>query len=578
MKKEFLEYLKNNEWKIILLLTIFVIIFGTFGFLTIDDAEYKSMRFLDALYLSLQLFVLQSGYIKPNINLLLEIARFLAPVIVAYATIKSILVLLSTNFGLFNLKNHIIICGLSDKSFTLVNDLSDKKFTIVIIDNFTENINDQYSLPNKVIKIKALPSDSNALTKVKVQNAKYIFIMNEGDEINIKIATNIYRILGSEKVHSQLEKIICFIHIYEPVYEEIFKSHPIFLEQNDRLDARLINIYRKGSEILTHTYPIEVERKQSTIPKEKTIIISGFGRAGKSILIQNALIYHYTNEKLLTAIIVDPKVFQELEFFRYDYPSIYELINFKPLETSLDKLYGNEILAQNGNLVDAVYLCGGDDKLKIALTKRLRNVFTFSKIFICFQRNSDLTKLIKEGDLPYKQENLVIFNLLEETCKFEHIVNPDLELLAEKIHEMYYNVQIKAGETPEKNSSLKPWHELPEDLKDSNRQQAYHIKFKLNAFGYDIIEKDSILNEIIFTKNPDLLEKMSKAEHIRWVDEKLLKGWSFAPGKKDPVKRTHPDLIPYEELDEPTKQKDRDTILNIPEILSLSGKKIVKIV
>ena len=63
----------------------------------------------------------------------------------------------------------------------------------------------------------------------------------------------------------------------------------------------------------------------------------------------------------------------------------------------------------------------------------------------------------------------------------------------------------------------------------------------------------------------EIIEKLSEMEHLRWMAHKRLAG--FILGKeKDNDKKIHPDLIPYAELEPEIKQKDRDTIFNIPEL------------
>ena len=49
---------------------------------------------------------------------------------------------------------------------------------------------------------------------------------------------------------------------------------------------------------------------------------------------------------------------------------------------------------------------------------------------------------------------------------------------------------------------------------------------------------------------------------IRWSRFHYLNGWRYAPGKKDPRVRTHPDLVPYAQPagDQP---KDADAYLNL---------------
>jgi serine phosphatase RsbU (regulator of sigma subunit) len=53
---------------------------------------------------------------------------------------------------------------------------------------------------------------------------------------------------------------------------------------------------------------------------------------------------------------------------------------------------------------------------------------------------------------------------------------------------------------------------------------------------------------------------------MRWSWEKRLNGWTYS-GNKDDIKKTHPSLIPYEQLNESEKEKDRELVKLIPAFL-----------
>ena len=46
-----------------------------------------------------------------------------------------------------------------------------------------------------------------------------------------------------------------------------------------------------------------------------------------------------------------------------------------------------------------------------------------------------------------------------------------------------------------------------------------------------------------------------EAEHDSWVRAYLDMGWVYGP-RRDPVAKTHPDLVPYDELDPAEREKD----------------------
>jgi ryanodine receptor 2 len=55
-----------------------------------------------------------------------------------------------------------------------------------------------------------------------------------------------------------------------------------------------------------------------------------------------------------------------------------------------------------------------------------------------------------------------------------------------------------------------------------------------------------------------LIEHMAKNVHEVWAKNRISQGWHYGPRRDDDLK-THPCLVPYEELPEVEKQYDRDT-------------------
>ncbi len=149
----------------------------------------------------------------------------------------------------------------------------------------------------------------------------------------------------------------------------------------------------------------------------------------------------------------------------------------------------------------------------------------------------------------------------------------DLLLLAQAIHEDYCQMARSYGDTPETNSALVPWDNLPPGLQAANLAQADDIPHKLRALGYEIVEAGGVpATEIRL--DPALVEPLSILEHDRWMSEKLRAGWTYAP-VRDNARLHHPLLVPYDDLPEREKEKDRDTVRNIPNLLA-KAKCLVK--
>ena len=157
-----------------------------------------------------------------------------------------------------------------------------------------------------------------------------------------------------------------------------------------------------------------------------------------------------------------------------------------------------------------------------------------------------------------------------------------LEKLAEAAHNVFYEDLIIKGhkygqftqESKKEHSLLKPYAELSEDEKESNRNNVRDIPNKLASVGYAMVQTRG--NETQSKFKNDEIEKLSKMEHERWMQEKLDTGWQHAK-KTNRATKLHKSLIPWEKLSEDEKEKDRALVKGIPKILSKAGYTMIKL-
>jgi hypothetical protein len=66
------------------------------------------------------------------------------------------------------------------------------------------------------------------------------------------------------------------------------------------------------------------------------------------------------------------------------------------------------------------------------------------------------------------------------------------------------------------------------------------------------------------------IEELARGEHERWSSDLRREGWKR--GKtNDPERRLHPSLVPWEELGEDERDKDREPVRALPRMLALVG-------
>ena len=73
----------------------------------------------------------------------------------------------------------------------------------------------------------------------------------------------------------------------------------------------------------------------------------------------------------------------------------------------------------------------------------------------------------------------------------------------------------------------------------------------------------------------ELVEKIAENVHEVWAQNRLDEGWVYGEERNDALK-THPCLVPYDELPEIEKEYDRDTAMGTLRLISKFGFKITK--
>jgi hypothetical protein len=152
------------------------------------------------------------------------------------------------------------------------------------------------------------------------------------------------------------------------------------------------------------------------------------------------------------------------------------------------------------------------------------------------------------------------------------VLEEELDELARSVHAEYLK-GAEAKLTPEEwlkkrkeasatwHSPLRDWELLWPFYRDDNRNSADFAGRRLAALGLALVDatgeapKQSTVQPVDLTR--DELTILAKLEHRRWTVNRLMNGWRRGEEKqKDPVKRIHHDLVPWEQLSEESKGKD----------------------
>jgi hypothetical protein len=137
-----------------------------------------------------------------------------------------------------------------------------------------------------------------------------------------------------------------------------------------------------------------------------------------------------------------------------------------------------------------------------------------------------------------------------------------IDALAQTIHENY-----RATFAPDAAG----WPELSDDLREANRAQARDIVAKLAVIGARVGRGKA--TRFAFTAAE--LDGLARAEHERWMAQRIEAGWTYGP-VRDNDRKIHPMIVPWEQLSELERDKDRDAVRHIPDVLARVGLRVVR--
>ena len=92
--------------------------------------------------------------------------------------------------------------------------------------------------------------------------------------------------------------------------------------------------------------------------------------------------------------------------------------------------------------------------------------------------------------------------------------------------------------------------------------------------GYSVVDADSP-GEAITGFDVDTIEFFAEREHEAWCKLKFNLGWRYG-SVKDEISKTNPNLVEWKVLDFESKESNKNTFRNLPELCKNVDLKIVK--
>lgn len=520
-----------------------------------------SFDITDLAYDVFQLFPINSSFEPTRVNLLLNVARFLAPLSLATVLIQGFVRLFSLRFReqeIRKFRNHVIVAGDSENNRKLARNLKSEEKQYVLLTADPENA--PQALPDDDLFVLTIPQyDIHALKKAGIKKAKYLIISFANDTDALLLASRLSESLSREEITHQPDILVLFNN---PAWAEYCNDLGITwqvsngFKPDSQVKFRFLNHTDAAVRrvMLQHAPDIycRVDQPDSNHPG---ISIVGWNLVCERLLLNLARNSHYLNHKMLQVHLFADDLATFTEFkARYQLDKVIR-IN----EHTYAELAGAE------HQVPVVYITEqSDEKLLLILAEIRRSAALSGATRIVLSDRSDsIAGLIRESGHLFT-------DLSAESTQFNTLVDESIDRLAQIIHQEYLNSLPSVNpEIPTHRS----WEQLPDEIRNRNRAQADHLWVKLRSLNAEMVPLHEAGETIDITTDPRF-EALSKAEHHRWNAYMLTTGWR--PGsERDEQRKIHPDIIPYEELTEQKRIYDRNTLKNIDILARAMDCKII---
>jgi hypothetical protein len=518
---------------------IYIISFtlGLIGYLQTNEFD-----FISSCYNSLRLFILEFDGSVHNIPFLLNLSRFLSPLILAssiFLALKEYFDIALLNFKIRHLSGHTIVFCKNESDINFIHKRSNTLLvTNVLCDGLSltsENIND--------------------IEKVNIEKAEKVILLND-DRTNLSYLREI------KKRFPNLKNITLYIRLEDNENVRMFNRFKLNTNFKKEL---LINPRQLFSrEVFLNNPAVDYVNHHKKVPHA---LISGEYENIKWLIFEMANISHYPSLKNLKVTLIGNKSEKHKKMLIDEFPNIDQIIDFHIIVKS-----STSISKEDLSLLDitAIYISEKTLEESQITASHLKRIFYSNKtdsINTCvINFGFGLIDDVYETAAFNSEFNIKYFDykILRDLNIIQHL--DDYDIISKKIHNDYY----------ERNPDhTVKWEDLPETMKMSNRYQAYHTNIKLGYLGY-IVDVNSKADKINIVYSESQLGVLAQMEKRRWNAERLLSGWIYGE-EKHPDLKIHNDLVPWEELDEIAKQKDRDTVSNITNTITALGFSLTKV-
>lgn len=517
-------------------------------------------------------FMFDANASEPVQHTLRNLAGTMLKATLGFAGLYAYLRLIGTNFGRVRLilyfREHVIICGLGRKGRRLAGDLLEQGRKVVVVDQMEHPDEEIELLERGAVIIHGDATQAITLEKAGIAKAGALVTLSGSDQVNVDIAAAAQGLfagaaqagtpVGPPAIRraASLAPLKCVCHIGEPKYRRLLSDHRIFKQNTAAFDARIVTVSDVAACEILHRHPPDRNADiwaAGAAPVH--LLLVGTNELMRALIHQFALQAHYPNAVRARVTVVDTEADAFLSQLSADYPALPELLDLVGVSAPGTELRASTIADVERGDGARIPIC----LAVVALDHDITCISVAHHLSRALESDRGISVVACSNGAGWRQSIASIGHekrgvVLFDPCELftaRNVLFEQLDTTARAQHERYLEEALADGKSIGGKPALQHWDELDEMIKDWNRHFVQHAVFKRRIAAQILETTDTPMDRVI--------ELLAQVEHRRWAADVMLSGWTHAADYSY-ERRTNPNLVSWEQLDEATRRYDRQVV------------------
>jgi len=556
-----------------------VLVLGFWGWM-IQRPPANFSGVLDNIFRTLQLITLQfPNDIRESPSLLLQIARLAVPLVAILASFQILIGLVTRPARLALLprtSGHVVVCGsphMTDAAFRAL--ASHGRAVVIAAADIPEAQRDHLESLGLIV-VDADPLQPATMKSLHLTGATALFLVGDDDVANLNMA-----MLALPGLDERLKELPSLIVAAKIESEELASElDPVLNGLSFRYNVRYhrLSPAREALRLeLGRFAPILVKGSAGAISHGLIVgLVGNWEQLAAELVI--AMQDHPANSAVLT-FVVDQEGAEKVRRWHKDKPEFDLVVEIAILsiERGASLPAADDASAWREKYpAPQLALVLRDDAAAVATALALRrpgNPLGLDNIPVLVHQTKEDRLLAKLSDAQVghrDMSNFVAIGGIVRPESIERVLDRRGDEAAIALHAHYLRAakMLGAGTL----AALDAWDKLPETVRQANRSAVEHAPILFASVGFRLVAGSPTQTATLTNAE---LETLAAVEHRRWLADHIVRGWRFGE-KHDDTLMLHPDIRHYASLEEPAKEKDRNNVRVLLDVLRAQGWNIVR--